>query len=181
VVFDHLQTRFGQSTGVLFVSLSSHEAIKQTSKVIIRSLIAQILPWSQRVPEELMAAREQQPSSKVSSHDLWTILHTQIASFERVYIVVDALDEYDGGVSGFLEDFRAMLDLPNINPFLTSRPTYVNLSRLKNYTEIEMQTGRSAIDRYVRTALERSRNYSQLSASLQSEIRAKIVARSDGM
>ncbi|KAF2676191.1 hypothetical protein K458DRAFT_277928, partial [Lentithecium fluviatile CBS 122367] len=165
---------------VIYAFLSYKDAAKQTQSAILRSILAQLVRQSNRVPVyfESPDARGTLPPLD----GLWSIVCGFIASFERVFIVLDALDEYASGPSGFLNDFQKIFDMPMASLFVTSRSTFVNQAALGNFAELEIRARDVEIRDYVLQRLSHSRMNKVLrQADLRDEVVNTVVQRSDGM
>lgn len=125
--------------------------------------------------------RECVDKTQLPLDSLWSILSSFIASFDRVFIVLDALDEYVQGPGGFLADFQQLFELPMTSVLVTSRPRLVNKTSLGDFDELEIRAENVTIYEYILDKFEKSwihhpRNY-EVS---RDEVVATIVKQSDG-
>ena len=106
IVIRHLEEHIRKQANseryaVLYLYLDYKETKLQTYSNLIRSLLQQLI--RDRDFQSLsMEARKVFQNSKLDDHKVLQILNDEIASLQRVYLVVDALDEFE-------EDERASL------------------------------------------------------------------------
>ena len=100
--------------------------------------------------------------------DYLSILSLVVRKLDRVYIVVDALDELDG-VFHREEFINTLLGLSNIQLFVTSREY---IQPIKGSTTLQIQPDPQDINAYVKDKIQRSvrlRNF------IQPSLEAKIL------
>jgi hypothetical protein len=138
---------------------------------------------TERIPVALdNLYRERDVITQPPLASLWSILSSLIASFDRVFIILDALDEYVQGLGSFLADFQHLFDLPMTSLLVTSRPTFVNKTILGNFDELEIRANDDTIREYVLQRIEKSgKVHLQNRELFREELTAAIVKRSNGM
>lgn len=126
IVVDHLSTKFrsDNSIGIAYIYLNFRQ--QQQPESLLRSILKQLLQKRTPMPEsiknhlKLHGHERTQPSFA----EICQTLNSVVALYSRVYIIVDALDEYDDS-DGYCKKFvSATLDLQQktgINLFVTSR------------------------------------------------------------
>jgi hypothetical protein len=99
IVIDRLQTlqktRTDQKVAVLMIYFAFDDANSQSPDLILGSLLKQVLQYCLEVPQELrMDFRKHRNDGTRPAHDeIVSSLEKALAQFERIYIVMDALDE----------------------------------------------------------------------------------------
>ncbi|KAJ7071594.1 ankyrin repeat-containing domain protein [Mycena amicta] len=185
IVVDHLKTQF-PSAGVACIYLNHKETEIQTPSNLLASL------WRQLVFGKIISAQSrvrqifQQHSEMHTSPSLGEIqevLRSVVAEWSKVYIVVDALDEYP-------EDERTVLlkHLTTIHPtvslLLTSRPS-INLDvSPPHLSTLEIRASDEDIRKYLEEQIQRSSRLSlhvKNRPELRDEITTKIQGIADGM
>ncbi|KAE8135061.1 hypothetical protein BDV38DRAFT_144818 [Aspergillus pseudotamarii] len=165
---------------VLLAFFNFCEGSTQTPANVVRSLLAQLLRQSGRVSDMLMALYERYAHSPhLPLEDLWSTLHSDIASFDRVFIIFDALDEYVYGSEGFVNDFQNLFKLPMTSLFVTSRPTSLNKAILGNFAQLEILARDSELREYIQTRLSESRFNNR--PELCNEVVQTILHQSNGV
>lgn len=105
-----MQAKFNlQNTPVLYLYLDYRESELQTHNRLLGSLLRQLikLGGSSSVSAELKTLyhKARKRSSALRKADILQLLRTQVSNYNRVYIVVDALDECPFGLE-LLDDMR---------------------------------------------------------------------------
>lgn len=130
----------------------------QTPLSVLRSLLAQLVRQTGRIPLALYDLYEKRDGkTQLALDSLWSILSSFIAYFDRVFILLDALDEYARDASGFLADFQQLFDLPMTRILVTSRPTSVNKIALGHFDELEIRASSGDIRKYILDRIETRR------------------------
>jgi hypothetical protein len=168
---------------VLSIFLRYNDRTTQTPTKLLRSLLAQLVRQTERIPVALHNLyRERDVRTPLPLGSLWSILSSLIASFDRVFIIFDALDEYVQGPGGFLADFQQLFDLPMTSVLVTSRPTFLNKTILGNFDELEIRADNEDLRKYVLQRIEKSGKVRlQNQEVFREEVAAAIVKQSNGM
>jgi ankyrin repeat domain-containing protein 50 len=128
IVVDCLQTLQSEQkvpkTIVLTIYVSFDDPNSQSPDQILGSLLKQILQYRSEVPIELRKAfrKHRNDGTKPSHDELVKSLTSELAQFQRIYIVVDALDELleESKRRSLIESIIGLDD--KINLLVTSRP-----------------------------------------------------------
>jgi hypothetical protein len=130
-----------------------------------------------------MFRQHSEKATRPSLADVQTVLLSEITKWTKVYIVVDAVDEYP-------EDERCILlkDLlsmgPTVNLMTTSRPHITLAASVANLETIDIRAKPDDIRPYVDACIQKSSRLSkhvETRASLREEIHSKITDSVDGM
>lgn len=119
-----MQTKFDlQNTPVLYLYLDYRESELQTHDRLLGSLLRQLIklggPSSVSAELKTLYHKAKKRSSKPRKVDILKLLQTQVSNYNRIYIVVDALDECRFGLE-LLDDMRN-IHSEKISLMVTSR------------------------------------------------------------
>lgn len=112
-----------ESVPVLYFFFRQIIESNRTSRALLQDWLHQLLPFSEIVQASLWDLVEEKSLETISTNQLWKCLFAGLRAAEKVYCVVDALDEMN-----FDEEFLARLnDLGSFRPaevkvLMTSRP-----------------------------------------------------------
>ncbi|ORY57845.1 ankyrin repeat-containing domain protein [Pseudomassariella vexata] len=87
--------------------------IIQSSRTLIQDWLAQLLPWSACLEEDLRGLTGS-TSANASEEDLWKCLFDALKYFPKVYCVVDGVDDIDNSHNE--EIFRRLKELASLKP-----------------------------------------------------------------
>ncbi|KAJ6586047.1 ankyrin repeat-containing domain protein [Mycena capillaripes] len=186
IVVHHLRKtlRLPDNTGVAVVYLHHKEGETQAPANLLASIWRQLVvrrPISMEVQQLYDEHRE--PDTKPSLEDFHHVLCSTVAGYSKVYLVVDAVDEYPEEKRQILLDNLSNLG-PNINLMLTSRP-HINMSATFVDTQIlEIRAVAEDIRKYVDAQIDHSPRLKKHVATcpeLHEEIETLSVNRSKGM
>jgi Cdc6-like AAA superfamily ATPase len=198
IVVDDLQ-RFqdGKNIAVayFYCEYTSQESWKEAE--IYRSLLKQLCQERQKVPQAVkdLYQRHNPKSTQPLPEEIDKILRTEIQSFSRTFVIIDALDEYHLLGKSTLRDFMTTLfeiqDETQLNIFATSRHipeigSLFNGPQQKEKCQLEEIRARDEdLQRFVNSKIGslllsnilKQPNYSDLS----NRIRTEVVKASEGM
>lgn len=176
-VVRYLRSKYSSlNTPIVSVFFRYGDTKTQDPSTVLRSILVQLVKQSGRKPPYLKTL-----PARSTIENLWTIVCNFIASFQRAFIVLDALDEYASGPSAFMNQFERILHLPQVNLFITSRPIHVDKSSLGDYEELEIKASGSAIERYIQQKLYQSARFKKIDDHVRTrEIVHTIARRSQG-
>lgn len=124
-IIDHIQTQFrdDQSTCVAYYYFDFAEKQKQTVLGLLKSLVYQLLCVSQPISDDAAAlySNHQDGLEEPSPNELLELFLAEVGRVERVFILIDGLDECPVDERQiFFSDFLKCLP-PNASLFITSR------------------------------------------------------------
>lgn len=127
---DHLKTT--ENVPVLYFFFRYIIATNRKPRNLIQDYLAQLLPYSPQLQSRLQTYIDSE-LEHLSDDRLWEFLLLGLASMEKVYCVVDAMDEMDSNGS-FLGHLNALTTLrpAAIKLFMTSRPKQYLQSALRD-------------------------------------------------
>jgi hypothetical protein len=189
-VINHVKQNYAEDhTGLCFAYFSFTEPTFQDSTLLIALFLKQLCHQRATIPEQLMKAKQETlKPGDVSNTDIFIDI---TKPYERIFIVVDGLDECPEAkrppILDFIVEASSNSD-SNIKVFVSSRKEFDISSRFDNLKTptIELETGKITpdIQNFVRHEALRLRTESQLRVrddALFAEIIQKLVAMSDGM
>lgn len=95
IIIDHLQAKQqqGSNIGLAYFFFNYQSYKDQTQKVVMRSIVKQLLQTSKSIPDILLAQHEKS-NRDISMEDLRKAFITLTKTYNNTYIVLDAFDEY---------------------------------------------------------------------------------------
>ncbi|KAF5545174.1 ankyrin repeat [Fusarium mexicanum] len=130
ITVDYLKNRFRNDdrTGVAHVYCSYQTTKKQKVQDLFLSLLKQLAQLQHPFPDALKSlyAEKCNGRERPSPDDITKALRDIIKSFDRVFIVVDAIDEFEATESLFSE-LRSLKEHTRANILITSRPAAQSL------------------------------------------------------
>jgi len=187
-VINQLREKYPSTTiPVLYAFFSSRENSKQKPANVAKALFGQLLQQSGRLPDSLISIsfKKESNSLNLAMEDIWSAFSSVVAEFDRVYIILDGIDEYADGPEGFINHFQSLFNMPTMNVFVTSRPTLLNKTILGEFIELEIHPHTSELRKYIRSKLPQPQfcSNSQLKGreSLYNDIVEAIIDHSGGV
>ncbi|KAJ7484413.1 ankyrin repeat-containing domain protein [Mycena latifolia] len=184
IVIEHLRANLeSESTGVAVIYLNHKENEMQSPPNILAAVWRQLIfrkPISPAV--RTLYETHQEQRTRPSLEDAYAILSSTVKKLSRVFIVVDALDEYPEEQRDILVHFISRLG-PTVNLMLMSRP-HIGIVASTGVQTLEIRAAEEDIRRYIDAQIVKSSRLSkhvQNSFGLRGEIERTIVERSDGM
>ncbi|KAJ7453540.1 ankyrin repeat-containing domain protein [Mycena galericulata] len=187
IVVDHLRTDQDiENTGVAVIYLNHKETDMRTPSQLLASLWRQLV-FGKSIPRHLgdLHKRHCETRTRPSVDEDRAVLHSTISEYSKVFVLVDAMDEYPEEHRNTLLHLLCALG-PAVNLMLTSRP-HINIENIVPTSRLETLEIR-ATEEDVRKYLDgqilkssRLRNHIKNSPDLRDAIEEKIVQRSDGM
>ncbi|KAJ7153991.1 hypothetical protein C8R43DRAFT_885171, partial [Mycena crocata] len=171
--------------GVAAVYLNHKEAEQlQSPEELLASIWRQLVfrrPITVKVQE--LYEEHHEPRTRPSMEDIYGVLCSIVTEYSKVFLIVDALDEYPNRKQKILLGKFAALG-PTVNIMVTSRPHVDVPSALGNPQRLEIQATAEDIRRYVNTQITKSPQLSehiQASPELQQKIETLSIEHSKGM
>jgi Cdc6-like AAA superfamily ATPase len=184
-VVDHLSAQPPKrDIGIACIYLNHKETKIQTPSNLLSGLWRQLVLGSE-ISSAVQDLYKQhfERQTRPSLNDIQNVLQTVIGQFSKVYIVVDAVDEYPENSRHVLLDCLAAMG-PNVNLMITSRPHITPAVSLQQLQTLEIHADIEDIHRYVDAHIQQSSRLSkhvQTQPDLHDEICSKISSSVDGM
>ncbi|KAJ7218731.1 ankyrin repeat-containing domain protein [Mycena rebaudengoi] len=184
IIVDYLRSHMqSNSVAVAAAYLNHKESEVQSPSNILAGL------WWQLVSERPISAsiqklyqKHQKQCTRPSLDDVHDIVRSAVAEWSRVFIVVDALDEYPEAHRRILLD--TLTAIGAVSLLLTSRPNIAPKSFFPTAPVLEIRAREEDICRYIDAHIQTSSRLSkhvQARPELRAEIESKIISNVDGM
>ncbi|KAJ6521490.1 hypothetical protein DFH09DRAFT_479143 [Mycena vulgaris] len=187
IVVDDLRVRANlesQSTGVAALYLNHQETGSQSPSNLLAGLWRQLVFEKKISPSvHRLHEKHREPRTRPSLEDIHDVICSAVADYSKVFIIVDALDEYPERQRDILL-YRLSSLGSTVNLMLTSRP-HITLNRSFRILEtLEIRATEDDIRKHLDAEISRSSRLSkhiENRPNLREEIVSTIVRRSDGM
>jgi hypothetical protein len=157
MVVDHLATENQHgTTGVACMYLNHKEAEDHTPSKLLSGLWRQLVLGKDIgfVAEKLYQQHHEKHTTP-SVGEVFDMLRSTIGGYSRVYIIVDAMDEYPEAQRRILLEYLVVMG-PTVNLMITSRPHITPDACLPNISSLEIRANEDDIRRYVEGQIEKS-------------------------
>jgi hypothetical protein len=182
---NHLRTELArENVGVAVIYLNHRDTAAQSPSNLLAGLWRQLV-FKRSLPPGLLELYQEhhELGTRLSLEEIHDILRSTVSAYSKVFLLVDALDEYPEEQRETL--LRKLSTVGStVNLLLTSRPHIVieHIFALPKYLEI--RATKDDIQEYVNAQIFKSPRLSghiKRSSDLKAAIEEKIVQRSDGM
>jgi hypothetical protein len=186
MVVDHLRGRVQDNkTCVACIYLNHKETSIHTAPNLLASLWKQLV-LGKPIPPKVAQLYENHlnRSTKPSLDEILQILQSAIAVYSKVYLLVDALDEYPEPQRNILLEYLSTINGPTVNLMLTSRPHIALHPFFPKLDILEIRATEDDICRYIDMHVLKSPRLSKhvrARPELHGEIRSKILTNVEGM
>ncbi|KAK0480426.1 hypothetical protein EDD18DRAFT_836466 [Armillaria luteobubalina] len=186
-IVDHLRMKFEEDKAgkaLVFCIFCDYHATDQKTTAIIRSLLKQLIQAHLCLTDQIQAFYDKwSHGGKLPSlEDITSLLSAELKSYDRIYIILDALDELDddGCRQGVLDALKALGD--QIRLLVTSRP----LDTMRSFIEadkIKIRANDADLEKCVLAGLTGGNLPTLLSKdeSLHEKICETVMKKADGM
>ncbi|KAK1701441.1 hypothetical protein BDP55DRAFT_517253, partial [Colletotrichum godetiae] len=188
VVIDYLIHQFREqpSIGIAYIYCNFKEAEHQTCHDLLSSLTKQLAQSRSPFPQSLEALYNTHQRHKTlrSNQETIDLLQTIASCYERVFIVIDALDECDENArQAFLPEIFRLQQRFQVNIFATTRniPEIIQAVEFEKSVPIEIRATEGDVLRYVSGRMTRMQSFVRSNLDIQQEIRDSIAKKVNGM
>ncbi len=187
IVVDFLVQRkknLQENFGIAHIYCNYKELQNQTAEKLVSRLLQQLLQQMGDIPKYIEALYEDhvKGETRLGREEGLTILQSIAASFVRVFIVIDALDECDPAIlNGFI---RPLTKLPDIRILVTSRDLPYIERCFASSQRLEIRASEVDIRSYVQDRIEEEvelADFINEDDTLHERIVGTLVQRSCGM
>ncbi|KAJ6524823.1 hypothetical protein B0H19DRAFT_1008166, partial [Mycena capillaripes] len=187
MVVDHLTAtcKSNRDIGVTCMYLNHKEADIQTPSKLLAALWRQlVLDRDTGTIAEDLYKQHQGKGTAPTLEEVVKVLSSSLAEFSKVFIIVDAIDEYPETQRWtLLQHMTAMGS--NVNLMITSRPhIFPEVFSFPTLETLDIQAASTDIREYINVQIYSSPRlfkHVQNQSNLRDEIHAKIIATVDGM
>ncbi|KAJ7076812.1 hypothetical protein C8R44DRAFT_585481, partial [Mycena epipterygia] len=184
LIVDNLRTQpETDNIGMAVIYLNHKESDAHSPSNLLASLWRQLVlgrPIGSNVHE--LYEKHREPRTRPSLAEAHAVLCSVIQEYSKVFILVDALDEYPGAQRSILLQDLLHLD-DNVKLLVTSR-SHITINHITSFEMLEIRAREDDIRKYLESQITRSPRLSkhiQNSPDLREDIEARIVQRSHGM
>lgn len=188
IVIDDLYSRFHSdpSVGIAYIYCNFRRRDEQKVEDLVASLLKQLSQGRSTLPDSVkdLYYQHKDKRSRPSFGEISRVLRSVVATYSRVFIIVDALDECqnsDGCRTRFLSDIFRIQFKYKANIFATSR----FLPQITDYFErsvsLEIRASDEDISRYLDGRMFGLPSFVLRNLELQQEIKTEIIKSVDGM
>ncbi|KAI1859367.1 hypothetical protein JX265_010370 [Neoarthrinium moseri] len=188
IVVDNLEDRFVTDPTIIVAYIYCKFNRKEEQKLedLMSSLLKQLAGNSPSLPPVLKELYERHAlkRTKPTLEEISTALRTVVATFARVFIIVDALDECqvaDNCRTRFVHQLLRLQTQQGISVFATTRRMPDIEKELSNSSIIEIRASEEDIGRYLKSAIACLPRFIADRSDLQDEITQTISRVVDGM
>jgi Cdc6-like AAA superfamily ATPase len=186
MIVDHLGTQFtGKNIAVACIYLNHKEVDNQTPSRLLAGLWRQLVLNRKigSIAEDLYKQHKEKGTAP-SLEEVGNVLKSSITEFSKVFIIIDALDEYPEFQRDILLQQLAVMG-SNVNLMITSRPNIsLEPSTFPNLERLDIHAMEDDLRNYVDAQINSSpqlRMHVQSQPVLREEILQRIIDTVDGM
>ncbi|KAJ6571215.1 ankyrin repeat-containing domain protein, partial [Mycena capillaripes] len=185
MVVDHLSAEsLGTDTGVACIYLNHKESETQTPSNLLANLWKQlVLGRDISAKVQKMYKQQSEKGTTPSIDEIQDVLVSLVVELEKVYIVVDAVDEYPEIQRHILLTRLAAMGR-TVNLMITSRPHIAHDMPPPQIKTLEIRANNEDVRRYIEEQIKMSPRllrHVQKQPDLREEIQSKIGTTVDGM
>jgi Cdc6-like AAA superfamily ATPase len=187
-VVEELTTRFhdDKSIGIAYVYCNFRRQDEQKINDLLANLLKQLAEWqpSRSSSVKDLYDRHMKDRTRPFVDEISRSLQSVVATYSRVFIVIDALDECQeshGCRSTFLSEMFNLQGKCGANLFATSRSIPEIARKFQGSISLEIQASEHDVRRYLDSQILRLPSFVQRSPDLQEEVKTEIVKAIDGM
>ncbi|EAW17806.1 uncharacterized protein NFIA_077420 [Aspergillus fischeri NRRL 181] len=189
IVINHLHNEFRNdpTIGIAYLYCNYRQQHEQKPIGLVLSLLKQLLQEQRSIPEGVrnLYMYHSPKKTRPLPDEILKELHSVTASYSRVFILVDALDECgisDEGCSIFLSHIFSLQAKSRANIFATSRFIRTIENEFEGRSiQREIRASYSDVQKYLTGRLENFRPMVSKDPSLQGEIKSRIAKAVNGM
>ncbi|UQC83094.1 uncharacterized protein CLUP02_08587 [Colletotrichum lupini] len=188
VVIDHLIHRFREEprVGIAYVYCNFKDTERQDCHDLLSSLAKQLAQFCSAFPQSLETLYNNHRKRRTlrTIQETGDLLQMISSCYERVFIVVDALDECDrNALQAFLPEILRLQQRSQVNIFATTReiPEILESKEFENSISVEIRAIDEDVLRYTTDRMTRMQSFVRNNLDLQKEIRHIIAEKVDGM
>lgn len=183
-VIHYLDERFppeADDIGIAWTYFSFKARSSQTAENVIGSICAQLALRRKDLADKVVAAFK---SSSNRGPENFKLLGECILKYKKVYLVMDAMDEYSEEDMAWLDSFDQLRKLtPYSNVLVTARPIASIEKEFSTALRVEIAAQEGDIISYIRAGLEQPalKKYTTTDVELKTYIERTLVEKSQGM
>ncbi|KAF7503094.1 hypothetical protein GJ744_004341 [Endocarpon pusillum] len=174
--------------GKTMLTSVANSARYRTPQEVLASILQQILRRNVEIPDEIMRGLKTvaSKSSIQTMSDLESLLQKVLALHARVYLLIDAFDEFGDSKRSnviLLESLLKLVTDSTASIMITSRPDSIRHKKLTGALKIGIAANENDVRQYIRLRLEKSDSLALIESDrqLQGRIEDQICSQIDGI
>ncbi|KAK0759107.1 hypothetical protein N5P37_008596 [Trichoderma harzianum] len=185
IVVDYLVSKFRHGdVGIAYIYCNFHRHHEQSTGDLLASILKQLAETQPLLPESVtdLYNSHQSRRTRPSVDELYKTLQSIIASYSRVFIIIDALDECQTSNNSRIKFLFKLFDIQgesHINIFATSRPIPEVQEKFKESAVIEVRAHTDDVKNYLESQI--SQSDSEFLNICREDIKTKITEAAEGM
>ncbi|KAK2797440.1 hypothetical protein FQN51_008473 [Onygenales sp. PD_10] len=190
IVINHLEEKFQADPamefkiGIAYIYCNFKQHDKQEIYDLLASLLKQLAACQSSLPKDVKELYDchKDITTRPTLHEILRVFDSVTATFSRVFIVVDALDECPASNRRrFLEELFKLQRQHGVNIFATSRDIPEIVDQFKDSPQLEIRASNKDVVRYLENHMEQLLPFVQKDRQLQDKIKEEISEAVDGM
>jgi Cdc6-like AAA superfamily ATPase len=183
---DHLsRTLPSSTTGVAYIYCNYKAETDQSATSLLAAILKQLVQARPSSAEPLIRLYDEYANRRrMSLNEIMDALQSVLAKYSSVYIIVDALDEYqenDGTRSQLLAKLRDLQRQADVRLMVTSRFIQDIQDEFRQALRLEVQADNADMKQFVMGQMYRLPKCVQRDNELRKLVQDKIVEAADGM
>ncbi|KAJ5935976.1 hypothetical protein N7454_005274 [Penicillium verhagenii] len=187
-VIDNLTTNFqlDRSIGIAYIYCNFQRQNEQSLDALIASILKQLCQDLPSLPDSLinLYSKHRMRLTRPTFDQLLKTLHSVVAGYSRLFMLVDALDECqasDECRSRFISEIFTLQANFEANIFATSRLIPEITTRFSQGTTLEIRASNQDVRRYLEGHMGQLPAFVRRNQELQEDIKTRISCAVDGM
>jgi hypothetical protein len=164
-VVDHIQTQFALDSSAwacIYCYCNYKDQNRQTVSELIASLLKQLVQDRPIISDNVKSFHERHivRSTRPTLSDFINALRADIAKYTKVFVIVDALDEFrDRDQEYLITELRSLG--PTVNLMVTSRPLSMIEEQFRGARRLDISANDEDIRKYIESRIPRERRLLQ--------------------
>jgi hypothetical protein len=176
-----------EGVGIAYIYCNYKEKASQTLENLVGSLVHQLVRQQSKISDNVVSMyhRHELGNTRLTLGEYSRVLQSECGTFEKVFVVIDALDECpeDGGIrDGLLSELQKLPH--NLRLLITSRPMANFCAGFNDTATLDVRASNTDITKYLdhQIALEgRLKIHVRADPTLKDAIIETIINKVDGM
>ncbi|KAB5570506.1 ankyrin repeat-containing domain protein [Coniochaeta sp. 2T2.1] len=188
IVVDELTTRFrdNETVGIAYLYCNFRRAHEQNAADLVASLLKQLSQSRSTLPVSVRSLydNDKKQPRRPSFDQLSQTLRSVAEEYQRVFVIVDALDECqtsDGCRQQFLKCMLTLVDQLGVNFFATSRNIPGIAQHFQGMAQLEIRARKEDVREYLNGHISGLPSFVGRNPALKEEIFTEIIKAVDGM
>lgn len=177
-------TQPNDKIGIAYVFCSYKAKFEQSASALFAALLKQLAQTQPDIMASVKALHDKHRGGRASPDEIYKTLQSACAAYATIYLIVDALDEYEDRDSIHLKLIDKLLRLQagaDVRIMFTSRLIPTIVDKLKSALTLEVRASEEDVRRFVEGQLEHLPRCIHRDQDLQDKIVSQITEAADGM